>query len=351
MRNDVDITRDSRSARNRKRAVAPACAAVSALSLLVAACGSSSTKSGASAGNASSPTSASGAAAKSTSGTRIGLVTINETAAFFTEMIKGAQAEAAKKGVTLYVNNPDNSVSKQNTAVQDYANEHLNAVIVDAIDGDSVDSALTYARSHGTNVVAVDSILNSPAVQSQIGVSNEQAGKQLGDYFNTWAKTHLPGGVGKIGVVGALNSPIQVQRQNGFVNAVKAAGSTIIQVVNGQNVESTAQTAAQDLVTAQPGMTAVYDTGEPANLGAISAIKQAGRAGKLPLFGWDLDSTGIDAIKSGLEIAAIQQDPYQEGVQAVDAAVALSTGQAATRNITAPANVITKANVGSVKPY
>lgn len=282
---------------------------------------------------------------------RVALVTINETAAFFTEMNKGAQVEAKNLGVSLVINNPDNSVSKQNTAVEDYANENFNAVIVDSIDGPTVNPAIAYARKQGTHVVAVDAIWKSPAIQCQIGVDNEGAGRQLGVFFNKWAKTHLPGGVGKIGVVGALNSPIQVQRQAGFVNAVKARGSKILQVVNGENVESTAQSAAQDLVSANPGMTALYNTGEPANLGAISAIKAAGLAGKVPIFGWDLDSIGIQAIESGIEIAAVQQDPYKEGVIAVKEAVALSRGQKVPKFISAPANIITKANVKSVKPY
>lgn len=320
-----------------KRAGA-AVAVISMASLGITACSSG----GSSGGTASN-------VGKQSSKPTIALVTINETAAFFTQMNKGAQAEAKKLGVTLIINNPDNSVSKQNTAVEDYANQGIKAEIVDSINGPSVYSAITYAHGKGTHIVAVDAILKSPAVDSQIGVDNEAAGKKLGDYYCTWARTHLPQGKGKIGVVAALNSPIQIQRQNGFVNTAKACGGSIVQTVDGQNVESTAQTAAQNLVTAQPGMTVVYDTGEPANIGAISALKQAGS--KAALFGWDLDPTGIAAIKSGAEVAAIQQNPYQEGVQAVDAAVKLIKGEQAPKNVTAPAAVITKANVGSVKPY
>ncbi|RNI24242.1 substrate-binding domain-containing protein [Flexivirga caeni] len=320
-----------------KRATA-SIALASVASLAVAACSSG--------GSSGSTTSGGG---KKSSKTTVALVTINETAAFFTQMNKGAQAEAKKLGVSLIINNPDNAVSKQNTAVEDYANQGIKAEIVDSINGPSVYSAIKYAHGKGTHIVAVDSILDSPAVDTQIGVDNEAAGKQLGDYYCTWAKTNLPQGKGKIGVVAALNSPIQIQRQKGFVNTAKACGGSIVQTVDGQNVESTAQTAAQNLVTAQPSMTVVYDTGEPANIGAISALKQA--KSKAALFGWDLDPAGIAAIKSGAEVAAIQQNPYQEGVEAVEAAVKLIEGQQAPKNVTAPATVITKRNVGSVTPY
>lgn len=333
--------------RSTKTRGAAAIAAVSLVALTGAACSSSPGQ--ASGGGGATTHSASGHG--KSSNIRLALVTINETAAFFTQMNKGAQAEANKLGVSLVINNPDNSVAKQNTAVEDYANENFNAEIVDSINGSSVYSAIKYAHGKGTHIVAVDAILHSPAVDSQIGVSNEAAGKKLGENYCSWAKSHLPNGAGKIGVVGALNSPIQVERQHGFVDAAKACGGTILQVVDGQNVEATAQTAAQNLVTAQPDMNVLYDTGEPANIAAISALRQAGKVGKVALFGWDLESTGIAAIKDGLEIAAIQQDPYQEGVQAVDAAVKLSKGEHAPKNVTAPAKVITKANVASVTPY
>lgn len=319
-----------------KRAAASV-ALISAASLGMAACSS-----GGSGGTASG-------SGKKSSKITVALVTINETAAFFTQMNKGAQAEAKKLGVSLVINNPDNSVSQQNTAVEDYANQGIKAEIVDSINGPSVYSAIKYAHDKGTHIVAVDSILDSPAVDSQIGVDNEAAGKKLGDYYCTWASKHLSQGDGRIGVVAALNSPIQIQRQKGFVDTAKACGGSIVQTVDGKNVESTAQTAAQNLVTAQPNMTVVYDTGEPANIGAISALKQAGS--KAALFGWDLDPAGIAAIKSGAEVAAIQQDPFQEGVQAVDAAVKLINGQNAPKNVTAPAMVVTNKNVGSVTPY
>lgn len=353
MRN-ISASHHSRTARMCKKLSSRTLPGVAAISVLatVAACSSGGTSSSSGASSAAGASAKSAAEAGATHGNMtVGFVTINETASFFTQMIKGAQAEAKKLGVNLVVNNPDNSVSKQNTAVEDYANQNIKAIIVDSINGPSVDAAVKYAKSHGSHVVAVDGLVNSPSIDTQIGVSNQAAGAKLGKYYCTWAKKNLPGGKGKIGVIGALNSAIQIQRQNGFVDTVKKCGGDIIQVVDGKNVESTAQTAAQNLVVAQPNMTVVYDTGEPANIGAISALKAAGKAGKVPLFGWDLDPTGIQAIKDGTEIAAIQQDPYQEGVQAVGAAVKLIKGQKVTRNVVAPANVITKANVDSVTPY
>ena len=74
------------------------------------------------------------------------------------------------------------------------------------------------------------------------------------------------GGSAKVGIVGALNSFIQNQRLDGFKKAAAQAapGVTFLDTVDGQNVQDVALTAAENLMTANPDMTALYATGEPA---------------------------------------------------------------------------------------
>ena len=67
-------------------------------------------------------------------------------------------------------------------------------------------------------------------------------------------------------------------RQKGFEDVVKAApGVTIAGVVDGQNVQDNAMAAAENLMTANPDLTAIYATGEPALLGAVAAVESQGR--------------------------------------------------------------------------
>ena len=81
------------------------------------------------------------------------------------------------------------------------------------------------------------------------------------------------GGSAKVGIVGALNSFIQNQRLDGFKEAASAGGSVkFLDTVDGQNIQDVALTAAENLMTANPDMNALYATGEPALIGAISAV-------------------------------------------------------------------------------
>ncbi|MDP1177593.1 substrate-binding domain-containing protein, partial [Klebsiella pneumoniae] len=59
-------------------------------------------------------------------------------------------------------------------------------------------------------------------------------------------------------------------------------------VVDGQNLQDKAMSAAENLITGNPDLTAIYGTGEPALLGAIAAVEIQGRQKDIKVFGWDL---------------------------------------------------------------
>ena len=63
-------------------------------------------------------------------------------------------------------------------------------------------------------------------------------------------------------------------------------------VVDGQNIQDNALAAAENLITGNPDMTAIYATGEPALLGAIAAVESQGKQADVKVFGWDLTASG-----------------------------------------------------------
>jgi ribose transport system substrate-binding protein len=155
------------------------------------------------------------------------------------------------------------------------------------------------------------------------------------------------GGTAKIGIVGALNSFIQNQRLDGFKKAVTDSGLaiTFLDTVDGQNVQETAMSASENLMTANPDMTTLYATGEPALLGAVSAVTSQGRTGDVKVFGWDLTKQVIQGIDDGWVVAVVQQDPAGEGKAAVEALVKLKKGEKVEPIINIPVTIVTKDNV------
>jgi len=280
--------------------------------------------------------SASGAMAQT-----IALVQINQQALFFNQMNEGAQAAAKEAGADLTIFNANNDPAAQNNAIETYIAQKVDAIIVVAIDVNGVMPAVEQAAKAGIPVLAVDAILPDGPQKAQIGVDNLAAG---GDIAKTFIEE--TGGKAKVGIVGALNSFIQNVRQKGFEEGITDAEYVeVVGVVDGRNVQDTALSAAENLITANPDMTAIYATGEPALVGAVAAVEAQGATDRIDIYGWDLTAQVIKAIDEGYVIAVVQQSPYEMGATAVRSAMTLIGGGEVDKNISVPITIVTKANV------
>jgi ribose transport system substrate-binding protein len=275
----------------------------------------------------------------------VALVQINQQALFFNQMNQGATAAAEKAGANLVIFNANNDPAAQNNAIETYIAQGVNAIIVVAIDVNGVMPAVEQAAAAGIPVLAVDAILPQGPQKAQIGVDNEGAGAQIGDVFLDYVGTELDGSA-EIGIVGALNSFIQNQRQKGFEDTIKSNPDiTVVGVVDGRNIQDNALAAAETLITGNPGMSAVYATGEPALVGAVAAVEAQGATDRVKIFGWDLTEQVIKGIDDGFVVAVVQQDPERMGAVAVESAMTLIEGGAVDPVIPVPVTIVTKENV------
>lgn len=267
----------------------------------------------------------------------IGMVQINQTAAFFTEMNRGAQEAAAEVGCEITISNANNDSAKQASDIENFITQGVTGLIVVAIDVNGVLPGVQAAMAAGIKVIAVDAKLEDGSYDTFVGVDNEAAGAVMGRWAvdNGYAD-------GSYGVVGAKNSFIQNQREDSFRAVVDGAGATFTQSVSGDNVQEQAADAAVNLITAQPDLNFIYTTGEPATVGVVAGL---GPNSSTKVIGWDLTSEVIGGLDSGTVVGVVQQDPYQEGIEAVKEIFALLGGAAAKGFIDVPIVIVTTDNV------
>ena len=280
----------------------------------------------------------------------VGLVLINLQAKFFNDINAGAVDAAKKAEVNLQVIDGNNDPAAQVNAVETLTQQKVDGIIMVAIDVKGILPALQDAAKSGVKVVAVDAKVEDPSVKAFIGVDNAKAGADFGDFVGKYISEKL-GGKAKIGIIGALNSFIQNQRKDNFIEAVKkTAGVTIGNTVDGQNVQERALAASENLVTSSPDINVIYATGEPALIGAIAALESQGATKRIKLFGWDLSKQAVKAMDDGFLIGVVQQNPYQEGVEAIDALVKLSQGKELPSFINVPVEFVTTENIEKYRP-
>lgn len=285
-------------------------------------------------------------ALSSASAATIALVTINQQALFFNQINDGAKAAAKTAGVDLVIFNANNVPSAQNDAIENYITQKVDGIVLVAIDVNGVKPAITAAKKAGIPVVAIDAQIPGGDNVAFIGVDNTKAGEDIGKFYADYVKSDLKGSA-TVGVVGALNSFIQNQRLDGFKKAAAASGAKIkfLDTVDGKNVQDVALGAAENLMTANPDMSTIYATGEPALVGVVSAVSSQNKTKSVKVFGWDLTAGAIKGIDEGWVTAVVQQDPAGEGKAAVEALVTLKQGGKVEPIINVPIAIVTKANV------
>jgi ribose transport system substrate-binding protein len=276
----------------------------------------------------------------------IALVTINQQALFFNQINDGAKGAAKAAGVDLVIYNANNVPSAQNDAIENYITQKVDGIILVAIDVNGVKPAITAAKKAGIPVVAIDAQIPDGDNVAFIGVDNTKAGEDIGKFYADFVKSDLKGSA-TVGIVGALNSFIQNQRLDGFKKAVAASGAKVkfLDTVDGKNVQDVALGAAENLMTANPDMSTIYATGEPALVGVVSAVSSQNKTGSVKVFGWDLTAGAIKGIDEGWVTAVVQQDPAGEGKAAVEALATLKKGGKIAPIINVPITIVTKKNV------
>ena len=275
----------------------------------------------------------------------LALVQINQQALFFNQLNDGATQAAEAAGAELTIFNANNDPAAQNNAIETYIAQDVDGIVVVAIDTNGIMPAVIQAANAGIPVVAVDAILPDGPHISQVGVNNYGAGVDIGRVFLDYAEANL-GDSAKIGIVGALNSTIQNVRQKGFEDTIGASDKVeVVGVVDGRNIQDNALAAAENLLTANPDMQAIYATGEPALVGAIAAVISQGAQDRVKVFGWDLTAQVIDGIDEGFVQAVVQQDPAGMGAAAVDALLATLADGSVPRVTDVPITIVTSDNV------
>jgi len=327
----------------RSLVVPTAGAAALLLTVLAAGCSSSGSSSSASSGSTSSSTTG------SSSGKTYKLSFIQGVAGdgFYVTMGCGMQAEAKTLGdATVNVQGPSQFDSTlQNPIIESVTASHPDAIMVAPDDVTASQEPIDQAMSAGIKVVLVDTTLNNPGnAVSQISSDNLAGGA---DAFAA-VKELVPAG-GQVLVVNTKPGISTTdQRTTGFATAAKADSKyTYVGVQYDQDSASIAAQVTLAALQKNPGIVGIFATNLFSAEGAATAVRQAGKSGKVKIVGFDADPDQITALKQGTVQALIAQSPYTIGQDAVEQAINALTGKPVTAKIGTKFTIITSANLTS----
>ena len=308
---------------------------VGALSLAAVGCGSSN-DSGSAATAATSATTAAAAtttaAAATTGGSSAGSGEPVKVAfitkfpvAFFTAMEDAAKAYAAENSgvdISYFSCKSPSDVACQTAQIEDAVAKGFQAMVITPM-GTEVIPAMQAAADKGVKVVLADNNLEEFKGKTAVAATdNVKGGQAAGAYL----KSQLKSG-DTIGLMeGVRGVPALDARIQGVKDALEGTGVTVI--LGGADTKcDSAQgaTVAEDLLTREPNLTAIYSACDDP---AIAAAKVAKDKGKTVLvMGYDGLPDAAKAIMAGDMKATIAQFPGKMAALGVDAAVKAVRGE------------------------
>ena len=265
--------------------------------------------------------------------------------AFYITMNCGVQEAAAKAGATVTVQGGAKwDATIQKPVLDSVIASKPQAILIAPNDMTAMQKPIEEAIAAGIKVVLVDTTIGdaSKAV-SEIASNNYGGGAAA---FNA-VKQLAPKG-GKVLVVSTSPGVSSVDaRVNGFADAAnKDKKYNYIGVQYSNNEPAVAQRIITAALAKNKDIVAVFATNLFSAQGVAAGIKQAGKAGKVQVVGFDAGSDQVKALKAGTVQALIAQQPATIGSEGIDAAVAAIAGKAPkSKKIATGFTILTKKNI------
>src|SRR4026207_183974 len=140
---------------------------------------------------------------------------------------------------------------------------------------------------------------------------------------------------------GVAGAPSLQQRVDGFKTGL-GDGFKIVASLPTDCDQTKGLNAAQDILTANPDVKAIYGACGPPIIGALEAIKSAGKT--IKVVGFDAGADEVAAIVAGDELASVAQFPAKMGEYGVQAAYDAITSGTVEANIDTGTEMVTKDN-------
>ena len=224
-------------------------------------------------------------------------------------------------------------------AIQSFVTQGVDAIAITPT-SPNVAEELQKAVDAGIPVVLIDNDIPDWDGKTSVVATDNYAGGQLA---GTWLADNLPEGTKLAVLQGVLGNPSLDDRVSGMLDTLGDAAEVVATTPTDCD-QTKGLDAGQDILTANPGLGAIYAACGPPLLGALEAIKSAGLEGKLITVGFDAGPDEVAAILAGTETASVAQFPAKMGSLGVQAAFDAALGNDVEPNIDTGTAIVTKDN-------
>jgi ABC-type sugar transport system substrate-binding protein len=248
---------------------------------------------------------------------------------YWVELREGAQKRCDELGAELVVADPNNVVSQQVADVENFITMGVDAIILAAIDPQSVEAVAKQARDAGIKVIAQSIQIEQCDVYSSADeygmgyVVGQGAGQWIVDNYGADAAIEFA-------VLNYDSNSSCIPRGDGLQEGILSIAPNA-KLVARQDASTVAdgQKVTDSLLQANPNLQVIVCQNDSIALGALSSVQAAGKDTKdFYIGGLDNTKEAREKIKAGTALrASLDNIPYDNGTIDVDLCMDLINGK------------------------
>ncbi len=239
---------------------------------------------------------------------------------FWAKMKTGIEEEAKALGVKvdIFAAQSEDDTAGQLTIFENCLTKNYKAIGVAPLSPTNLINGIVQANQNGIYVMNIDEKIDIDTLRNAGGsviafatTDNEAVGKKGADFIIT----HLGENGGDVAIIeGKAGNASGESRKTGATKAFQGADK--IKLVASQPADWDRQKAldtATSYIQMYPNLKAIYCCNDTMALGALQAVINADKLGKIIVVGTDGSAEALESIKAGQLDATVAQDPAKIG--------------------------------------
>ena len=279
---------------------------------------------------------------------RVALIMKSLANEFFKTMEDSARAyhNENAEAFTLIANGIKNEedVSGQIALVEQMIAQQVDAIVIAPANSQALVPVLKRATQQGIVVVNIDNKLDPEILSKEnisipfIGPDNRAGAKLAGDHL---AKSLS--NTDEVAIIGGIPSAFNaMQRAEGFEDAMKAAGVNVISKQAGNWEMAKANQVASGIINEHPNLKAILCANDNMALGAVAAVKDAGKEKSILVCGYDNIGAVRDLVKQGQVNCTVDQHGDQLAIFGIEFALDIIASGVSPSDRETPVDLVTQ---------
>ncbi|CAI8816220.1 D-ribose/D-allose-binding protein [Pseudomonas chlororaphis] len=252
---------------------------------------------------------------------------------FFLTMEDGAKAyqkdHAADFDLVSNGIKDETDTANQIRIVEQMIVSKVNALVIAPADSKAMVPVIKKAVDAGITVINIDNQLDPAVLKSKnisvpfVGPDNRKGARLVGEYL---AKDLKAGD--EVGIIEGVSTTTNAQQRTaGFKDAMEAAQIKVVSLQSGDWEIDAGNRVAAAMLSEYPNLKALLAGNDSMAVGAVSAVRAAGKAGKVKVVGYDNINAIKPMLKDGRVLVTADQFAAKQAVFGIETALKILKGE------------------------